>query len=122
MQNTVSALTIYKSLISLRQKEHSLMVGAYTPVWSDHQMISYIRHAEGHPAFLIVLNLTHRPCYFKPGNILFKGTIVIDTVPEQLNLSVHNKIDLSGDEGLVVRLDEWQSVSSILAHDVSPTS
>jgi len=37
---------------------------------------------------------------------------VIDTVPEQLNAKVRDRIDLSGDEGLVVRLDEWQSVSS----------
>ena len=111
-QDPISALTLYRSLIDLRQKEPSLMTGAYTPVCSDHQMIAYIRQAEGHPAFLIVLNLTHRPCYFKPGTILFKGTIVIDTVPEQLNAKVRDRIDLSGDEGLVVRLDEWQSVSS----------
>jgi len=111
-QDPISALTLYRSLIDLRQKEPSLMTGAYTPVCSDHQMIAYIRQAEGHPAFLIVLNLTHRPCYFKPGTILFKGTIVIDTIPEQLNAKVRDRIDLSGDEGLVVRLDEWQSVSS----------
>jgi alpha-glucosidase len=111
-QDPISALTLYRSLIDLRQKEPSLMTGAYTPVCSDHQMIAYIRQAEGHPAFLIVLNLTHRPCYFKPGTILFKGAIVIDTIPEQLNAKVRDRIDLSGDEGLVVRLDEWQSVSS----------
>jgi len=79
--NPISALTLYKSLIDLRQQEPSLMTGDYKPVCSDHQLISYIRQKEGHPAFLIVLNLTHRPCYFKPGNVLFKGTIVIDTVP-----------------------------------------
>jgi len=110
--NPLSALTLYKALIDLRQSEPSLMTGAYTPVCSDHQMIAYIRQAEGHTGFLIVLNLTHRPCYFKPGTILFNGTIVIDTVPEQLKAKVRNKIDLSGDEGLVVRLDEWRSVSS----------
>lgn len=88
------------------------MTGDYKPVCSDHQLIAYIRQAEGHPGFLIVLNLTHRPCYFKPGIILFNGTIVIDTIPEQLNARVRDKIDLSGDEGLVVRLDKWQSVSS----------
>ena len=110
--NPISALTLYKSLIDLRQNEPSLMTGDYKPVCSDHQLIAYIRQAEGQPGFLIVLNLTHRPCYFKPGTILFKGTIVIDTVPEQLNAIVRDKIDLSGDEGLVVRLDEWQSVSS----------
>jgi alpha-glucosidase len=61
---------------------------------------------------LIVLNLTHRPCYFSPGTIKFKGTILLDTFPEQVGACVKDRINLSGDEGLVIKLDEWISVSS----------
>jgi alpha-glucosidase len=118
-QNNYSSLCLYKSLIELRQQEPSLMTGAYRPVYSDHQMIAYIRQAEGHDGFLIVLNLTHRPCYFAPHTIQFKGSIVMDTFPEQLNASMQDKIDLSGDEGLVVRLEEWKSVSSNPSHELS---
>ena len=121
-QNNFSSLVLYKSLIELRQKEPSLMTGTYRPVFSDNQMIAYIRQTEGQTGFLIVLNLTHRPCYFAPGTIRFSGTIVVDTFPEQINGRVQDKIDLSGDEGLVVRLDEWQSVSSNPSHELSPNT
>jgi alpha-glucosidase len=111
-KNGYSAFCLYHRLIRLRQHEPSLNTGAYRPVYSDTQLIAYIRHAEGHPAFLIVLNLTHRPCYFTPAAIRFKGLIVLDIFPELENCPVENSIDLSGDEGLIVRLDEWTPVSS----------
>ena len=89
------------------------MTGNYKPVHSDHQMIAYLRQAEGETGFLVVLNLTHRPCYFAPDAIHFKGIIVIDTFPEQEQQIVEDKIDLSGDEAVVVRLETWQLISSI---------
>jgi alpha-glucosidase len=118
-QNIFSSLSLYKTLIELRQRETSLMTGTYRRVFSDNQMIAYIRQTEGQTGFLIVLNLTHRPCYFAPRTIRFNGTIVVDTFPEQVDGKVKDKIDLSGDEGLVVRLDEWQSVSSNPSHELS---
>jgi alpha-glucosidase len=111
-QDKYSVLHLYQHLIQLRQQEPSLMTGNYMPVYSDEQMLAYIRHAEGNTAFLIVLNLSHRPCYFTPGNLHFKGEIILDTFPEQEKTIVNNSIDLGGDEGLIVRLDEWQSISS----------
>jgi len=111
-QDKYSMLNLYQQLIRLRQQEPSLMTGDYKPVFSDHQMLAYIRHKEGSSPFLIVLNLTHRPCYFSPGTIHFKGRIIIDTFPEQEQTIVNDRIDLGGDEGLIVRLDEWQSISS----------
>jgi alpha-glucosidase len=102
-----SSLYLYKRLIDLRQQEPSLSTGSYRPVFSDHQMIAYIREAEGHTAFLVVLNLSHRPCYFTSATIHFTGKILLDTFPEQENLEVADTINLSGDEGMVVRLNEW---------------
>ena len=110
-KDTFSHYTIYRKLINLRQQELSLMTGAYLPVFADQQLLAYIRHAEGHPAFLIVLNLTHKPAYFRPGTIRFTGVILIDTLPEQEEVSVKDTIDVFGDEGLVVRLDEWEPIS-----------
>jgi glycosidase len=92
-QDKYSMLALYQRLIQLRQQEPSLMT------------------------FLIVLNLTHRPCYFSPGTYHFKGDIVIDTFPEQEQTSVCDTIDLGGDEGLIVRLEEWQSLSSNKPND-----
>lgn len=99
-----SMLSLYKRLIELRQKELSLMAGTYTPVYSDNQMIAFLRQAEGHPGFFILLNLSHRPCYFKSKNVSVNGIIEIATSPELEGISVSETIDLGGDEGVVVRL------------------
>jgi alpha-glucosidase len=107
-----SHLCLYQRLIRVRQQEPSLMTGAYRPVYSDNQLLAYIRQADGQPAFLMVLNLTHRPCYFTPATIRFTGVICVDTFPEQEQVSVKDTIDLFGDEAMVVKLDEWQPVSA----------
>ena len=111
-KNLYSTFRLYRRLIQLRLHEPSLNTGGYRPVHSDTQLIAYIRQAEGHPTFLIVLNLTHRPCYFTPAGIRFNGIIVLDIFPELENCPVENSIDLSGDEGLIVRIEEWLPVSS----------
>lgn len=112
-------LHLYKKLIDLRQQSPSLNTGAYLPIYSDHQLIAYIRHTDGQPAFLIALNLTHRPGYFMPSTITFTGTIVIDSLPENQGRSVTNAIYLFGDEAMVVRLDAWQAISTNPPHEPS---
>lgn len=100
-----SMLCLYRRLIQLRQSEPALMTGNYTPVYSDHQVFAFKRSAENSPHFLIVLNLTHRPCYFKPKNVVISGTVVLATTPELEGISVADSIDLSGDEGVIVKLE-----------------
>ena len=107
-KNKYSTLCLYQRLIRLRQQAPSLMTGNYKPVYSDHQLLAYIRHSEGSDDFLVVLNLTHRPCYFRPTNIKFSGTIIIDTFPELEQQRVENTIDIAGDEAMIIKLDTWQ--------------
>lgn len=121
-QDIYSSLSLYKRLIHLRQSEPSLMAGRYWPIHADSQLIAYIRQAEGHTAYLMVLNLTHRPCYFSPENIRFTGTICIDTYPEQEQTRVTDTIDLGGDEALVVRLDRWETITTNPSHEAHETS
>lgn len=99
-----SMLTLYRKLISLRQREPSLMVGKYVPVFSDNQMMAFIREEKGYQAFLIILNFTHRPCYFRQHQTRYSGKIVIATAPELENTNVEGNISLSGDEGIVIAL------------------
>lgn len=108
-----SMLSLYKRLISLRQSQPALTVGAYKPVYSDRLIISYIREAPRKEdlSFLIVLNLSHRACTFAPTKISFKGLIEIDTFPEEEGLSVTDTIALNGDEGLIIRLETWTAIS-----------
>lgn len=101
-----SMLYLYRKLIQLRKAERSLTLGGYTPVYADHQLISYIRHIEGSSSFLIVLNLSHRPCHFKPKSANYKGTIEIATSAEIEGSAIgSHSISLYGDEGIVVRLE-----------------
>ncbi|GAB3925930.1 alpha-amylase family glycosyl hydrolase [Larkinella terrae] len=100
-----SMLTLHRRLIGLRQREPSLMVGNYVPVFADTQLIAYLRQAEGHPRFLIILNLSHRPAYFKAKDPSLRGVVEVATFPEREGQTVGDSIQLGGDEGLVIRLD-----------------
>ncbi|MDP4255337.1 MAG: hypothetical protein Q8938_15115, partial [Bacteroidota bacterium] len=85
----------------------------------DKQMLAYIRQSEDADAFLIVLNLSHRPCYFTPSTIRFGGVIEIDTFPEQEKSVVADSIPLSGDEGMVIRLESWAFQTSSIPGSLS---
>lgn len=104
--NEYSILRIYRRLIELRNSEPSLMYGNYIPVASDKQVIAYVRKYEGYPSFLVVLNLSHRPAYFKPVHKPMSGTIILGTVPDLEGQPYQDMINLSGDEGIVVKLDD----------------
>ncbi|WP_266367121.1 alpha-amylase family glycosyl hydrolase [Tellurirhabdus rosea] len=105
-QDPYSMLSLYKRLIDLRHREPALKTGSYRPVYSDRQTIAFERESEGHDSFLIVLNLSHRPSYFKPKQYEFAGTVEIATVPEREGIRVENRLNLGGDEGVIVRLEK----------------
>ena len=107
-EDPYSMLCLYKRLIEIRQKEPSLMSGDYRPVYSDHQSMGFIRQAEGHDSFLILLNLTHRPCYIKLQQAKVKGRVVLATSPDLEDTAVSQSINLSGDEGVLIRLEEFE--------------
>lgn len=108
-QDVSSFLALYKKLIHWRSKEASLSIGAYIPVYADHQLLAYLRHAEGHPPFLLLLNLTHRPCYFKQKETHYAGTIVIATFPDLEGTKVAGTICLDGDDAFVIQLELGQN-------------
>ncbi|GAB3893442.1 alpha-amylase family glycosyl hydrolase [Spirosoma agri] len=105
-EDTYSMLSFYKRLIKLRQQEPSLMVGDYIPVHADTQLIAYIRQFDTDSRFLIVLNLSHRPGFFKAKDSSLKGVVEIATTPEWEGNPVGSTIGLRGDEGILVRLDD----------------
>lgn len=101
--DSYSMLNLYRSLIKLRQSEPALCEGSYASVFVNSQGLAYIRASRGE-RFLIVLNLSHRPCYFAFKEN-YKGKVVVATSPKLLNTEIGQLINLSGDEGIVVRLD-----------------
>jgi alpha-glucosidase len=102
----LSLLTLHRRIIELRNSEASLSHGEFVPVYSDTQLISFVRHHPGATRFLIVLNLTHRPCYFKPSSAEYAGTIAICTAPELEGQNFNGVVALEADQGMIVRLDD----------------
>jgi len=102
-EDRYSFLTLYKKLIALRQSEPSLHSGNYIPVGNTNQWLAYKRQYAGHKSFLIVLNFTHRPCYFYPEGEL-RGHIVAATSPQAEGGPFNSGIDLNGDEGVIIEL------------------
>ncbi|MCL4638144.1 MULTISPECIES: alpha-amylase family glycosyl hydrolase [Olivibacter] len=111
--NPYSMLTLYRKLIKLRNEEPTLQYGNYVPIFSDQQLIIYKRALEGYPTFLIALNLTPRPAYFKQqGKTVLKGEVILATTPETEGLSLEEEIYVGGDEALVIRLEKNKTVSA----------
>ena len=108
-QNPLSTLSLYRRLIHFRQNEPSLIHGKYAPVYSDRQLLAYSRKAEGEDELIIALNLSHRPGYFKPSNIVLKGTVEISTSPDLEGQQVEDYIVLGGDEAVIIRLDKQEN-------------
>ncbi len=100
-----SMLTFYRRLIEIRKKEPALSIGSYRPVYSNHQLLSYIREWNN-DKFLVILNLTPGVCYFTPAHIDLKGTIIIATHSELEGLPLNGTFGLGGDEGILVKLEE----------------
>jgi alpha-glucosidase len=105
-QDETSILCFYKRLIELRQQAPSLVAGKYAPVFTDQQVIAFTRKGEGADGFLIVLNLTHRPCYFNPPHFTIKGRVAISTSLSMEDKEVNDGINLAGDEGIIIRLED----------------
>jgi Glycosidases len=104
--NPFSMLSLYRKLIHLRNREPALNQGTYTPVSSNDQLIAYRRDSPLGDSFLIILNLTSRPCRYRQTEPFLKGKIVISTAPELENTPIAPNIYLGGDEGIVIRLEE----------------
>lgn len=98
-----SMLTLYRRLIALRQTEPALKTGSYKHISVTMQGIAYLRES-GNDKFLIVLNFTHRPCFFSFKQH-YKGKVEVATTPELDHLSIDGSVYLGGDEGIIVRLE-----------------
>jgi alpha-glucosidase len=102
-----SHLSLYRRLIKLRQSQPSLMWGDYQPILADQQAFAYMRKTQGEKAYLIVLNLSHRPCYLTIHQKI-KGRVVLSASSELEGTFITERIQLSGDEGIIVEIDEME--------------
>lgn len=104
-QDQNSLLHLYRRLIALRQREPSLMYGRYIPVYSDHQVMAYLRsHNDDTDCFLVVLNISHRTCRFHLPPYAAGGVIEAATYNELEQTQVKDTLELYGDEGIIIRI------------------
>ena len=100
-----SMLRFYRRLIGLRKQEPALRSGMYRPVYTDPQIIAYMREYDEGDSFLVVLNLTPRPARFRPSHFHWTGRVWLSTLPRKTgDRELSGSIELDGDEGLIIRL------------------
>lgn len=99
-----SLLSLYRRLIALRRKEPALSIGSYRPLVSDGDLLAYVREADTGNRFLMVLNLGPRPGLLSI-EALGTGQVVIATESRRESERVSQRLVLTGDDALVVRLD-----------------
>ncbi|GAB3813594.1 alpha-amylase family glycosyl hydrolase [Pontibacter rugosus] len=102
-QEPYSMLSFYKRLIQLRQQE-PLHIGDYAPVHAHASLLSFTRKYEN-KEFLVLLNLSHKPCILKSDKHSYKGNIVLATDLDREGDTVEGNITLYGDEGILVELN-----------------
>ena len=98
-----SFLNLYRRLVETRRSSPSLQYGDYTPIDDVPQGIyAYLRRAEGHPAYLVVLNFTDQPQRLKLDQ--YRGRPVLSTCPDSAAGELPD-ITLRGNEGLLYQVD-----------------
>jgi alpha-glucosidase len=103
LQDPLSMLSFYRKLIRLRQKEPSLMVGDYAPVFADEQILAYTRQASGSRKFLILMNLTGKSCGFISPDDNLEGVVELATDLKREGTTVAGRIQLAADEGMIIK-------------------
>lgn len=101
-QNKSSMLMLYKRLINLRKSEPAFTMGDFVAVFSDNRIIAYLRQFRN-TRFLVILNLSHRPCYYMSKEDI-QGTVELSTAIDDEGKAVDRVIPIGGDEGMVIRL------------------
>jgi alpha-glucosidase len=99
-----SMLSLYRRLLALRREEPALAVGSYRPVVSEGDVLAFVREAEEGHRYLVALNLGPRPGQL-PLDALGPGQVVIATEWRREAERVKDRLILTGDDALVIRLD-----------------
>jgi alpha-glucosidase len=97
-----SFLTLYRRLIEVRQSSLALSAGSYTPVPAAGDLLAYIREHDGE-RFFVALNLGDKSQSLELEASL-SGEVALTTHLDREGEAISRKIDLSPDEGVLIRL------------------
>ena len=106
-----SMLALHRELLALRKRSPALHRGGYLPVNVDGEGVFAYTRFHGDEAFLITLNLTDVPRAFTLPARVGGGAVVLSTRgPKARDRRVGERIELSPNEGLLIRLDRAPQV------------
>ena len=95
-----SMLALTRALLDLRRREPALALGNWAEVEVEGDVLAYARTV-GAQRFVVVLNLEAVPKSVRFGERL-SGRVVLSTHPERAGRSVAGRIDLAGDEAVII--------------------
>ena len=96
-----SILSLYKALISLRQKLPQLRSGDYVPIAAQGDLLLYRRQSE-EGVVVIALNLGDQPVSIASDAAGLAGEILLSTFLDREGEKVESTLDLRGDEGVII--------------------
>ncbi|MDB4948096.1 MAG: alpha-amylase [Gemmatimonadetes bacterium] len=97
-----SILTLHRRLIALRRTEPALHGGAWAPVEAEGGVLAYARES-GDARFLVALNLSPDEASLSLDSV-GGGEVVMGTHADGEGRAVQGRLELRGDEAVVVRL------------------
>ena len=98
-----SMLSLHRRLLRLRRRTPALHDGAYHPVEADGDVLAYLRAAGG-ARWLVALNLGPAPARLALPGPERSGRVALSTHPGRDGGAIHDRLELRGDEGVVVEL------------------
>ena len=98
-----SILSLYRKLIAFRNGEPALKVGDYTPVYTEGNLLSYIRNYK-EKEFLIALNLGGAEEELDIKKPDWKGVVRIATHPELEGKKIKGNIKLKANCGMLIEI------------------
>ena len=96
-----SILSLYKALIALRKRLRPLASGDYLPIAAQGDLLLYRRQSEA-SAVVIALNLGAEPVSIASDAIGLNGKILLSTLLDRQDETIHGTLDLRGNEGVIV--------------------
>jgi alpha-glucosidase len=96
-----SILSLYKALIDLRKKLPQLQSGDYVPIAAQGDLLLYRRGGD-RQGIVVALNLGAEPVSLASDTPGFEGRILLSTQLDRQDEKVKGKLDLRGNEGVVI--------------------
>ncbi|HLM68228.1 MAG TPA: DUF3459 domain-containing protein, partial [Longimicrobium sp.] len=96
-----SMLALHRALLALRRAEPALALGDWAPVPAAGDVFAYAR-THGGDRLLVALNLGETPASLEIGGA---GRLLLSTALDRGDEPVDGRVELRGDEGVVVRME-----------------